>query len=101
MEVLGFELREEAALQTLTPDVVTTSEIEGEKLEVQTVRSMETVTMLLARCSGFRFVLAGILWPDRVTLASWRHALHAGSAVDPVLRVGGCISWSLSTSLCG
>jgi Fic family protein len=39
MESLGFELREEATLQTLTADVVKTSEIEGEKLDVQTVRS--------------------------------------------------------------
>ena len=32
MQSLGFPLREEAALQTLTQDVVKTSEIEGEKL---------------------------------------------------------------------
>jgi Fic family protein len=36
MEGLGFELREEATLQTLTQDVVKTSEIEGEKLDVPT-----------------------------------------------------------------
>ena len=39
MEVLGFQLREEATLQTLTQDVVKTSEIEGEKLDEQQVRS--------------------------------------------------------------
>ncbi len=39
MEGLGFELREEATLQTLTADVVKTSEIEGERLDAQTVRS--------------------------------------------------------------
>ena len=39
MEALGFQLREEATLQTLTQDVVKTSEIEGEKLDVETVRS--------------------------------------------------------------
>ncbi len=39
MEGLGFQLREEATLQTLTEDVVKTSEIEGEKLNVETVRS--------------------------------------------------------------
>src|SRR6266700_2969744 len=33
MEALGFRLREEATLQTLTQDVVKTSEIEGEKLD--------------------------------------------------------------------
>jgi len=39
MEALGFQLREEATLQTLTQDVVKTSEIEGEKLDAETVRS--------------------------------------------------------------
>src|SRR5262245_61699487 len=39
MEGLGFQLREEATLQTLTQDVVKTSEIEGEKLDTETVRS--------------------------------------------------------------
>ena len=39
MEGLGFDLRSEAHLRTLTEDVVTTSEIEGEKLSVDQVRS--------------------------------------------------------------
>ena len=39
MEALGFKLREEAVLQTLTQDVVKTSEIEGEQLNVESVRS--------------------------------------------------------------
>jgi len=39
MESLGFQLREEATLQALTQDVVKTSEIEGEKLDLETVRS--------------------------------------------------------------
>ncbi|NQV98817.1 MAG: Fic family protein [Rhodospirillales bacterium] len=39
MEAVGFELREEAMLQTLTQDVVKTSEIEGENLDTQQVRS--------------------------------------------------------------
>lgn len=39
MEGLGFELRSEAHLQTLTEDVVKTSEIEGEKLDSAQVRS--------------------------------------------------------------
>ncbi len=38
MEALGFQLREEAILQTLTMDVVKTSEIEGEVLDVTQVR---------------------------------------------------------------
>lgn len=39
MEAMGFQLREEASLQTLTQDVVKTSEIEGEKLDAAQVRS--------------------------------------------------------------
>lgn len=39
MESLGFKLREEAVLQTLTADVVKSSEIEGEKLDPGAVRS--------------------------------------------------------------
>lgn len=39
MDALGFQLREEATLETLTQDVLKTSEIEGEKLDVTQVRS--------------------------------------------------------------
>jgi Fic family protein len=39
MEALGFNLRQEAVLQTLTTDVVKSSEIEGEKLDAEQVRS--------------------------------------------------------------
>ena len=39
MEMLGFELRNEAHLHTLTEDVLKSSEIEGEKLETDQVRS--------------------------------------------------------------
>src|ERR671914_2709751 len=39
MEALGFRLREEAVLRTLTEDVVKSSEIEGEKLDADQVRS--------------------------------------------------------------
>ena len=39
MEALGFSLRDEAVLQTLTEDVVKTSEIEGEVLDRDQVRS--------------------------------------------------------------
>jgi len=39
MEALGFHLRQEALLQTLTADVVKSSEIEGEKLDTEQVRS--------------------------------------------------------------
>jgi len=39
MEALGFPLQQEAVLQTLTEDVVKSSEIEGEKLDATQVRS--------------------------------------------------------------
>ncbi|MDA1315716.1 MAG: Fic family protein [Acidobacteria bacterium] len=39
MEALGFERRREAVLETLTEDVLKTSEIEGEKLDGEQVRS--------------------------------------------------------------
>jgi Fic family protein len=39
MEGLGFPLRQEAVLGTLTQDVLKTSEIEGETLDAETVRS--------------------------------------------------------------
>src|ERR1700682_5344780 len=39
MEALGFNLRQEAMLQTLTADVLKSSEIEGEKLDAEQVRS--------------------------------------------------------------
>lgn len=39
MEALGFPLRQEAILQTLTADVVKSSEIEGETLDGEQVRS--------------------------------------------------------------
>src|SRR3989449_2798500 len=39
MESLGFNLQQEAVLQTLTSDVLKSSEIEGEKLDAAQVRS--------------------------------------------------------------
>ena len=39
MEALGFNLQQEAVLKTLTADVLKSSEIEGEKLDAEQVRS--------------------------------------------------------------
>src|ERR1700677_4738950 len=39
MKGLGFRLQQEAVLETLTKDVLKTSEIEGEKLDTEQVRS--------------------------------------------------------------
>ena len=57
MEVLGFKLKEEAVLQTLTEDVVKSSEIEGEKLDRAAVRSS------IARRLGLD--IAGLIPSDR------------------------------------
>ena len=57
MEALGFDLRSEAHLRTLTEDVVKTSEIEGEKLDSEQVRSS------IARHLGMD--VAGLISPDR------------------------------------
>ncbi|MEQ1871982.1 MAG: DUF4172 domain-containing protein, partial [Vicinamibacterales bacterium] len=39
MEALGFKVREEAVLRTITEDVLKSSEIEGETLDADQVRS--------------------------------------------------------------
>jgi Fic family protein len=57
MQALGFQLREEATLTTLTEDVLKTSEIEGEKLDPSQVRSS------LARRLGMD--VAGLVPADR------------------------------------
>ncbi len=57
MEGLGFDLRAEAHLRTLTEDVVKSSEIEGEKLERDQVRSS------IARRLGLD--VAGLVPADR------------------------------------
>lgn len=57
MESLGFQLREESVLQTLTEEVVKSSEIEGEQLDRDQVRSS------IARRLGMD--IAGIVKADR------------------------------------
>ncbi len=57
MEFMGFELREEAFLNTLTQDILKTSEIEGELLDADQVRSS------LARKLGMDVV--GLVPSDR------------------------------------
>ncbi len=57
MEALGFQLRSEAVLQTLTEDVIKSSEIEGEKLDRAQVRSS------LARRLGMD--IDGLIYADR------------------------------------
>ena len=57
MEALGFRVREEAVLRTLTEDVLKSSEIEGEKLDAGHVRSS------VARRLGID--IGGLPPPDR------------------------------------
>lgn len=57
MESLGFKLQEEAVLRTLTEDVVKSSEIEGERLDPDAVRSS------IARRLGMK--VAGLKPSDR------------------------------------
>jgi Fic family protein len=57
MEAFGFSLREEAVLQTLTEDVIQSSEIEGEHLDREQVRSS------IARRLGMD--VAGLVPSDR------------------------------------
>ena len=57
MEALGFDLRSEAYLRTLTTDVVKSSEIEGEKLDSDQVRSS------IARRLGMN--IGGLIAADR------------------------------------
>jgi len=57
MEKLGFDLQNEAVLQTLTNDVIKTSEIEGEKLDNDQVKSS------IARRLGIE--IGGLIPSDR------------------------------------
>lgn len=57
MEALGFNLQTEATLQTLTTEVIKSSEIEGEILDQQQVRSS------IARKLGIK--MAGLVHADR------------------------------------
>ena len=59
MEALGFPLRSEAVLQTLTEDVLKSSEIEGELLDRDQVRSS------IARRLGMDIGGAGAGGPQR------------------------------------
>lgn len=52
MEALGPELSEEAVLQTLTQDVVQTSEIEGEQPDATQVSFSAISTVLCRACSS-------------------------------------------------
>ena len=85
MEALGFKLREEAFLQTLTQDVVKTSEIEGEVLDATQVRSS------IARRLGIDI---GALPPkDRDVEGIVEVMLDATGHYDQALTADRLLSW--------
>lgn len=85
MEALGFTARDEAVLRTLTADVIKTSEIEGEKLDVEQVRSS------LARRLGMEI---GALKPaDRLVDGVVEMMLDATGRYDQPLTEERLFSW--------
>src|ERR1700733_4738163 len=88
MEALGFRLRTEAVLQTLTSDVIKSSEIEGERLDAEQVRS------LIARKLG---VDIGALKPaDRNVEGVVEMMLDATRKYDDPLTAARLFGWQAS-----
>ena len=88
MEALGFNLRQEAVLQTLTADVLKSSEIEGEKLDAEQVRSS------IARRLGMDI---GALKPaDRHVEGVVEMTLDATRHYDQPLTAERLFSWHAS-----
>src|SRR5437870_9627078 len=85
MEGLGFQLRQEAELETLTLDVVKTSEIEGENLNPQQVRSS------LARQLGMD--IAGAVPADRHVEGVVQMMLDATQNYDKPLTAERLFGW--------
>jgi Fic family protein len=85
MESLGFPLRTEAVLQTLTQDVLKTSEIEGEKLDQAQVRSS------LARRLGVD--IGGLTPADRAVDGVVEMMLDATQRFDVPLTADRLFGW--------
>jgi Fic family protein len=88
MEALGFPLNSEAQLQTLTLDVVKTSEIEGEVLDAAQVRSS------LARRLGLD--IAGLVPSDRNVDGVVEMLLDATQRFDAPLTADRLFGWHAS-----
>jgi Fic family protein len=88
MEGLGFRIREEAVFRTLTDDVIKTSEIEGEKLDVDQVRSS------LARRLGMD--IGGLKTADRHVEGVVEMMLDATGRYDQPLTDERLFSWHAS-----
>jgi len=88
MEALGFPLQQEAVLQTLTEDVVKSSEIEGEKLDASQVRSS------IARRLGID--LGGVEPADRWVEGVVEMMLDATRNYDQPLTAERLFGWHAS-----
>jgi Fic family protein len=85
METLGFDLRNEAHLQTLTEDVIKSSEIEGQKLERDQVRSS------IARRLGMD--VGGLVPTDRNVEGIVEIMLDATGKFDEPLDEDRLLAW--------
>lgn len=88
MEALGFPLRQEAVLQTLTADVLKSSEIEGEQLDAEQVRSS------IARRLGMD--IGGLKAADRNVEGIVEMMLDATRRYDQPLTTERLFSWQAS-----
>jgi Fic family protein len=85
METLGFPLRAEAVLQTLTEDVIKSSEIEGEKLDRDQVRSS------IARRLGID--IGGLMPADRDVEGVVEMMLDATQCYEKPLTTRRLLDW--------
>lgn len=88
MEALGFDLRDEAHLQTLTEDVVKSSEIEGEELDRDQVRSS------IARRLGLD--VGGLVPADREVEGVVEMMLDATGSFEQPLTEERLFAWHAS-----
>jgi len=88
MEALGFKVREESVLRTLTEDVLKSSEIEGEKLDANQVRSS------VARRLGID--IGGLQPPDRHVEGVVEMMLDATQQYDQPLTTERLFGWHAS-----
>jgi Fic family protein len=88
MEGLGFRLRQEAQLHTLTQDVIKSSEIEGERLQADQVRSS------IARRLGMD--VAGLVPADRNVEGVVEMMLDATQNFDKPLTARRLFDWHAS-----
>jgi hypothetical protein len=85
MEALGFKLRQEAVLRTLTENVLKSSEIEGEKLDAEQVRSSiaRRLGMDIGGLKGSRIYGSSLSIPSRMATVVLRELLPTWRSRDP------------------